>query len=171
MDWELHFLVTFIVLSNSFGIVINHWITSLKSWAPRVCTFFLNVQQKGEILACDQQQKDKSKSSFRHMKHYNFHWILIGDLETIRAKLIIVLMHCDDGRVTDLSAVHHAVHLSTNFTAEYSDWRTNRWLWRWFLSASFWVFSASGNIAAHEGWVARAKQLIIVKAEKTNSDN
>lgn len=32
-------------------------------------------------------------------------------------------------------------------------------------------FSASGNVAAHEGWVARAKQLIIVKAEKTNFGN
>lgn len=30
----------------------------------------------------------------------------------------------------------------------------------------FVFFSASSNVAAHEGWVARAKQLIIVKAEK-----
>lgn len=110
------------------------------------------------------------------MKHYNFHWILIGNLEMIRAKLIIVtllLFLCialmDVWQTylpyTALSICPQISQQNTVIGEQTGDSEGDSYQPR------FGVFFASGNVAAHEGWVARAKQLIIMKAEKTNFGN
>lgn len=95
------------------------------------------------------------------MKHYNFYWILIGNLETIRAKLIIVtllLFLCiplmDVWQTyllyTALSICPQISQRNTVIGEQTGDSEGDSYQPRFF-------FSASGNVAAHEGWVARAK--------------